>query len=64
MKSKDIKELHTKDTQELKTMLSFLQSELQNLKMDNSLRKLKNPRLLFFTRKDIARIKTHLKGRK
>lgn len=64
MKRKDMQELHTKDKIELQTMVSNLEGQLQNMKMDHKLGKLKNPRSIFFTRKAIAQVKTVLRGKK
>lgn len=61
MKSKDIKELHTKTIEELKVMLSQAKDELFSLKMQIVQNKLKNKRLIFLKRKDIAAVATILK---
>lgn len=61
MKSKDIKELHTKTIEELKHMLSEVKDELFSLKMQIAQNKLKNKRLIFLKRKDIAKVATILK---
>lgn len=60
MKSKDIKELHTKTIEELKHILSEAKDELFSLKMQIAQNKLKNKRLIFLKRKDIARVVTIL----
>lgn len=61
MKSKDIKELHLKTIEELKAMLSQAKDELFLLKMQLRQNKLKNKRLIFLKRKDIAKVATILK---
>lgn len=61
MKSKDIKELHTKTIEELKHILSEAKDELFSLKMQFRQNKLKNKRLIFLKRKDIAKVATILK---
>ncbi|MBI1982202.1 MAG: 50S ribosomal protein L29 [Candidatus Levybacteria bacterium] len=61
MKSKDIKELHAKAKEELKNMLLQAKNELFSLKMQLKQNKLKNKRLIFLKRKDIARMITILK---
>lgn len=64
MKRKDIKELHTKEKGELMALLQSAQGELFTLRMDHSMKKLKNTRSLFNKKKDIARILTVLGGKK
>lgn len=61
MKSKGIKELHTKTMAELKTTLNEARIELFNFKLEKVQNKLKNLRSLFHLKKDIARIQTILK---
>lgn len=61
MKTKDKKDLFTKDIKELKNMLSEAKDALFNLKMEKSQNKLKNTRSIFMKRKEIARILTVLK---
>lgn len=61
MKAKAKKELHEKTMPELKTALKEAQDELFSLKIQKAQKKLKNVRLLFEKRKDIARILTILR---
>ncbi len=61
MKSKDIKELHSKAELELKKLLKEAKSALLSLKLDKEQNKLKNTRELFNKRKEIAVLKTILK---
>lgn len=63
MKINDKKELHTKTASELKKMLQDGHELLLSLKLDQSQNKLKNTRGIFNTRKNIAIIKTILKGK-
>lgn len=58
---KDVKEIYTKGEKELKVLLSEKRKELFNLQLDNKQNKLKNTRIIFNTRKEIARILTLLK---
>lgn len=58
---KDIKEIYTKSEKELRVILSEKRKELFNLKLDNKQNKLKNTRVIFNTRKEIARILTLIK---
>lgn len=58
---KDIKEIYTKSEKELKVLLFEKKKELFNLKLDNKQNKLKNTRVIFNTRKEIARILTLIK---
>ena len=55
---KDLKEIYTKSEKELKSFLADKKKELLNLKLDNKQNKLKNTRIIFNTRKEIARIMT------
>jgi ribosomal protein L29 len=61
MKTKDKKDLFTKDIKELKNMLSEGRDALFSLKMEKSQNKLKNTRSIFMKRKEIARILTALR---
>lgn len=61
MKSKEKKELRTKTIQELKNALLQAKDELFSLKLQAAQNKLKNKRLIFLKRKDIAVISTVLK---
>lgn len=58
---KDIKEIYTKSEKELKVLLLEKKKELFNLKLNNKQNKLKNTRIIFNTRKEIARILTLIK---
>ncbi len=55
---KDLKAIYTKSVKELKDLLIDKRKELFNLKIDNKQNKLKNTRIIFNTRKEIARIMT------
>ena len=55
---KDLKEIYTKGEKELRELLTEKRKELFNLKLDNKQNKLKNTRIIFNTRKEIARILT------
>jgi ribosomal protein L29 len=61
MKNKDQKELKTKSTAELKSMLQAGKKDLFTLTMDLSRNKLKNTSALGTKRRDIAQILTALK---
>ncbi|MFH1186802.1 MAG: 50S ribosomal protein L29 [Candidatus Levyibacteriota bacterium] len=61
MKTKDKKDLFTKDIKELKNMLKEARDALFSLKMEKTQNKLKNTRSIFFKRKEIARILTIMK---
>ena len=61
MKTKDRKELITKDIKELKMMLKEARSTLFSLRLDKAQNKLKNTRSIFFKRKEIAQISTAIK---
>lgn len=63
MKTKDKKDLFTKNIKELRSMLSEARDALFNLKMEKSQNKLKNTRSIFMKRKEIARILTVLRGK-
>lgn len=61
MKTKEKKELREKTIPELKTALREAREEIFSLKLQKAQKKLKNVRLLFEKRKDIARIQTILR---
>ena len=61
MKRKDIQELATKDSKELKVMLKEKQKALFTSQLDHTTGKLSNVRSLSVLRDDIARIKTMLR---
>lgn len=63
MKVNDKKELHGKEASELKKMLKDGHELLLSLQLDRQQNKLKNTRAVFTTRKNIAIIKTILKGK-
>lgn len=63
MKVNDKKELHSKDAVELRKMLKDGHELLLSLKLDREQNKLKNTRGIFNTRKNIAIIKTILRGK-
>lgn len=63
MKAKERKDLHTKNTNELRTLLRDARQALLVLKLDHSLHKLKNTTELKGKRVDIARIQTILAGK-
>lgn len=61
MKSKDRKEIFTKSEKELRKALKEGKAALLDLMLDLKQNKLKNTRLIFWKRKEIALIKTALK---
>lgn len=61
MKSKTKKEFKDKTKEELQKILEETREELFSLKMQKAQKKLKNERLLFIKRKDIARILSFIK---
>jgi ribosomal protein L29 len=63
MKVNDKKELHAKESSELRKMLKDGHELLLSLKLDREQNKLKNTRGIFHTRKSIAIIKTILRGK-
>jgi ribosomal protein L29 len=63
MKVNDKKELHEKGASELRKMLKDGHELLLALKLDREQNKLKNTRGIYNTRKNIAIIKTILKGK-
>jgi large subunit ribosomal protein L29 len=60
MKSKEVKELETK---ELVEKIENAQEKLQNMKLTHSVSPLENPSQIKATRRDIARMKTELRQR-
>jgi len=58
MKTKDVKELHTKTFKELKGLLVKASEALMKLKMEQATRKLKDVHQVMKKRREIARIKT------
>ena len=60
MKSKEVKELETK---ELVEKIENAQEKLQNMKLTHSVSPLENPSQIKATRRDIARMKTDLRQR-
>lgn len=58
MKKKDKQGLREKSADELKTLLKEKRDKLFELRLDKEQNKLKNTRLLFLTRKEIAFILT------
>jgi ribosomal protein L29 len=61
MKTKDKKELFTRNEKELRKALSEAKTALFNLVLDNRQNKLKNTRQIFWKKKEIALILTALK---
>lgn len=55
---KDLKQLINKTDKELKDILKSKRADLDKLNLDNKQNKLKNTRVIFNTRKEIARILT------
>ena len=55
---KDLKEIVTKTEKDLREQLISKREELFKLKIDNKQNKLKNTRVIFNTRKEIARVLT------
>jgi ribosomal protein L29 len=64
MKTQTLKDLQTKTLDELKKMLKEGQDGLVELKLSHQQNKLKNTRSIFITRKEIAAIKTIMRGKK
>ncbi len=58
MKKQSIKEFKEKTLKELNDLLTTKAKELFNLKMDKETNKLKNTRMIFHKRKEIAVLKT------
>ncbi|MGA2967858.1 MAG: 50S ribosomal protein L29 [Candidatus Levyibacteriota bacterium] len=61
MKTKDKKEMFTKSEKELKKALAEAKGALLDLRLGLKQNKLKNTRLIFWKRKEIALIETALK---
>jgi ribosomal protein L29 len=61
MKTKEKKEIFAKQEKELRKALSDAKGALLDLMLDLQQNKLKNTRLIFWKRKEIALIKTALK---
>lgn len=55
---KDIKDISSKTEKDLKDLLKTKKEELFKLNLDNKQNKLKNTRIIFNTRKEIARVMT------
>lgn len=60
---KDIKDISSKTEKDLKDLLKSKREDLFKLNLDNKQNKLKNTRIIFNTRKEIARIMTLIKER-
>lgn len=58
MKKRELDELRKKTTQELKSLLAEREKELIKLKIDLSLRKIKNVHAVALAKKELAQIKT------
>lgn len=63
MKTREIKELHTKTESELRAMLKELKTSLASAELEHSQRKLTNTTSMRLLRVDIARINTVLHGK-
>lgn len=63
MKSKDKKNLHTKNKGELNKDLQEARQALHTMQLDHAQFKLKNTRGIFMKRKEIAQILTVLNGK-
>ena len=64
MKARDLKELRTSNSQDLKVKLNDLKAELFNLRFQLATGQLENTARIKFVKKDIARVKTVLAERK
>ncbi len=60
---RDLKEIGAKTEKELRDHLVLKREELSKLKIDNKQNKLKNTRIIFNTRKEVARILTLIRER-
>ncbi len=60
---KDIKDISSKTEKDLKDLLKSKREDLFKLNLDNKQNKLKNTRIIFNTRKEIARVLTLIKER-
>lgn len=58
---KDIKDISSKTEKDLKDLLKTKREDLFKLNLDNKQNKLKNTRIIFITRKEIARVMTLIK---
>lgn len=63
MKTKDKKELHSKSLEELKNLIVQAKDALAGLRLDKTQNKLKNTRLLFIKRREIAQMLTIARGK-
>ena len=61
MKRKEINQLHTKSSLELKTLIKKMEEELVRMKVDLESGKLKDVRAVLKKRRDLARVKTVLR---
>lgn len=61
MKRNEIQDLRNKTTQEIKGLLAEAKKELARLRLEQTAKKSKNTRQIFFQRKKIAQISTILK---
>jgi ribosomal protein L29 len=61
MKTKEKKDLHTKTIKELNTLLKNAKEAVFTARLEKSQNKLKNPRSIFFKRKEIAQILSIIK---
>ena len=64
MKARELKELRTSNSQDLKVKLNDLKAELFNLRFQLATGQLENTARIKFVKKDIARVKTILAERK
>ena len=60
MKTREKKELHKKTLPELKTLLTEIKKALQSARTERAQNKLKNTRLIFLKRKELAQVLTVL----
>lgn len=58
---KDVKDISSKTEKDLKDLLKSKREDLFKLNLDNKQNKLKNTRIIFNTRKEIARVLTLIK---
>lgn len=63
MKTKDKKELHLKNLDELRSLVIQAKDALAGLKLDKIQNKLKNTRQLFIKRREIAQMLTIVRGK-
>lgn len=61
MKRKEISQLHTKSSLELKTLIKKMEEELVKMKVDLGAGNLKDIRAVLKKRRDLARVKTVLR---